>query len=1157
MPPLLSIVVPVYNVEPYLQECLESLQNQTMDDFEVIMVDDGSTDGSAAIAKEFASRDGRFRLIQQENQGPGPARNTGVRHATGTYLAFVDGDDVVPPNAYQRMINSLEKSGSDFACGGVRRFSSKGIYPSKMHADIFDRPAKKTHISRRPELVGDRTPWNKVYRKSFWDAHNFQFPRGLYEDPTVAIPAHVLAEKVDVLSIPVYHWRVREGGERSITQRRTEPGNLEDRVTAIRRVSKFLREHAPELMREYMSRVFADKLPMYIEVLHEGSEHYRQLLQKAVEEFAAEADEEIFQELPALKRLKYHLLRRGMIDELLEVLVFQQREIITTDVVLRGGRWYARYPYFDDPERGIPDSVYDITDEVTLQAGVDRAYWREGRLYIEGFAYIARIPVPDPYTGSIRLWLRHPEEENVVELPVGRIYRPRTSADAKWAAACYDWAGFSAVLDPATLGQRRFGFQRRFRPGLWRLEVEVTMPGGVRRSGPLRGSTRADQRWPSGHDVAPGVSMRVSPSRQSFGLEVVDVGARVTAARPVEGAIEIEGHVVGGGKATELLLSRPNGTGEIRLPILAHGKGRFLGRIPMDVLPEWEETPGQDRLPWNVLITVAGRQEPIQPVAADHVETWQAKGSHEAALTRIDGGYLRVIQRRCRPVLTEARWTDRGVLRLRGRMTGDRRPAELVARWRAGAGERRMPLSWDGEEFTAELQPMERTWYGDELPMRSGRWDLVAPLGEDDEVSVYVARSACVNLPEPHVVGIHEFTLVVEGMEEPWVWVRPAHDPTERGAYGIKRMSTEDYPVYRRSPIRDMALFESFQGRQFSDSPRAIFEELRRRHPEFEYVWVTSDGRFQPPEGVRTLLRGTREHLKAMAQARFLVSNDPMPYWMEKRPEQIYLQTWHGTPLKKLGYDIERPAHRNPQDYLRRFGRDMAQWNALVSPNPFSSPIWRRAFRYEGELLEIGYPRNDILFRPEQAERIRRRLGLPAGKRVVLYAPTWRDDRIVSNGYGMELQLDVERAREVLGEDHVLLIRGHINVVGNFCPPDDDFVRNVSTYPDIAELYLVSDVLVTDYSSAMFDYACTARPILFFTYDLEHYRDELRGFYFDFEAEAPGPMCMTSDELIDALRDVGNVSAQYEHRYEAFREKFCPWDDGGAAARAVDWLLQQ
>jgi CDP-glycerol glycerophosphotransferase len=218
----------------------------------------------------------------------------------------------------------------------------------------------------------------------------------------------------------------------------------------------------------------------------------------------------------------------------------------------------------------------------------------------------------------------------------------------------------------------------------------------------------------------------------------------------------------------------------------------------------------------------------------------------------------------------------------------------------------------------------------------------------------------------------------------------------------------------------------------------------------------------------------------------------------------------------------------------------------------------RRAFRYDGEMLESGYPRNDLLARPDaaRATRVRTLLGIPEGKKVVLYAPTWRDDQARAGGYRMELQLDLDAARQALGDDHVLLVRGHFNLGGGIEGADGEFTIDVSRYPDIAELYLIADVMITDYSSVMFDYAVTGRPQLFFTYDLERYRDQLRGFYFDFEAEAPGPLCHTSQELIEAIGDAESAAPGYQERYQAFREKFCAWDDGHAAARAVDRMLR-
>jgi CDP-glycerol glycerophosphotransferase len=306
------------------------------------------------------------------------------------------------------------------------------------------------------------------------------------------------------------------------------------------------------------------------------------------------------------------------------------------------------------------------------------------------------------------------------------------------------------------------------------------------------------------------------------------------------------------------------------------------------------------------------------------------------------------------------------------------------------------------------------------------------------------------------------------------------------------------------------------------------------------------------------VLRNSTEHYEVIGQARYIISNNPMPPWFHKRPDQTYLQVWHGTPLKRIGFDIEQPKFTDAAGYLKRFSADVAQWDFLVSPNPFSTPILQRAFRYDGEVLEYGYPRNDVLSSPDTARmaaEVRARLGIPAGKRVVLYAPTWRDDQAKTGGYGLDMRLDLEQVQRALGPDHILLVRGHINVREAVRSGAADCMLDVSRYPDIAELYLASDALITDYSSVMFDFAVTGKPMLFFTYDLEHYRDEVRGFYFDFETQAPGPLLRTSDEVIAALRSLDQVTKEHASAYAAFAERFCPLDDGQASARIIDRII--
>jgi CDP-glycerol glycerophosphotransferase len=202
-------------------------------------------------------------------------------------------------------------------------------------------------------------------------------------------------------------------------------------------------------------------------------------------------------------------------------------------------------------------------------------------------------------------------------------------------------------------------------------------------------------------------------------------------------------------------------------------------------------------------------------------------------------------------------------------------------------------------------------------------------------------------------------------------------------------------------------------------------------------------------------------------------------------------------------------------------------------------------------------PHNDLLAGPDaetRREHVRRRLGVGEAARVVLYAPTMRDHVVDRHGnYRLDLRVDLHRLREAAGPDGVVLFRNHPKVEDPLEAGEDGPVRDVSAYPSTAELLLAADVLITDYSTLMFDFAITRRPMLFFTYDLDRYEHEIRGFYIDFRAQAPGPLLRTEDELLDAVRGLGyGVPAGYEGRYAEFRSSFLPLDDGGAAARVVE-----
>ncbi|HPU63265.1 MAG TPA: CDP-glycerol glycerophosphotransferase family protein, partial [Mobilitalea sp.] len=282
--------------------------------------------------------------------------------------------------------------------------------------------------------------------------------------------------------------------------------------------------------------------------------------------------------------------------------------------------------------------------------------------------------------------------------------------------------------------------------------------------------------------------------------------------------------------------------------------------------------------------------------------------------------------------------------------------------------------------------------------------------------------------------------------------------------------------------------------------------------------------------------------------------------WMVKREGNVFLQTWHGTPLKKLVFDIEDINSASPK-YKQQVYKQSRAWDYLIAANAFSSETFRRCFMFDNTILETGYPRNDILHSPNKdqlAAVIRNRLKIPKDKKVILYAPTWRDDEFYDKGkYKFELKLNLDLMKKELGDEYVVLLRTHYFIADSLDVRHlKGFAYNVSKYDDISELYLISDILITDYSSVFFDYANLKRPMLFFTYDLEKYRDVLRGFYIDIEKEVPGPLLFTTEEVVDSIKNIDLIEQKYKSRYEEFYNRFCGWEDGQASKKVVESVFR-
>ncbi|MER6979461.1 CDP-glycerol glycerophosphotransferase family protein, partial [Streptomyces carpinensis] len=376
---------------------------------------------------------------------------------------------------------------------------------------------------------------------------------------------------------------------------------------------------------------------------------------------------------------------------------------------------------------------------------------------------------------------------------------------------------------------------------------------------------------------------------------------------------------------------------------------------------------------------------------------------------------------------------------------------------------------------------------------------------------------------------------------------------------GARKLQVYERMLTRLPVRKGTVVFESHLGKQYSDSPRAIYEELRRRGAPITPIWSYAGERPEGfPKDAELVRRWSWGYLRALAQAEYWIDNQGYPLRLAKRPETTYIQTWHGSALKRMGFDepglrmLSEPEQRAYQQALDRFDH-------FVVRSEHDVRTLARAYRIpEDKLLRTGYPRNDALVRARQGaapdpevQKLAERLGIAPDRRVLLYAPTFRagpDGRVRD----FEFPFDVEDFAARFGDEYTLLVRAHYLNRLTLPPSVAGRVIDVSGEPDITPLMLLADALITDYSSVMFDYALLQRPIVFYVHDWEEYAQDTRGTYFDLLTEAPGPVPRTAGELFAALGDLSTVRTSYEARLKEFVDKYGEYDRGDAAAQIVD-----
>jgi CDP-glycerol glycerophosphotransferase len=1156
----ISVVVPIYNVAPYLEICLESIAAQSFADLEVILVDDGSTDGSTAIAERFVERDPRFRLVTKPNGGLGAARNTGVAHASGEFLTFVDSDDLLRRHAYELMINTLDQTGSDIVSGNVRRLSVFGTRQTRFLARTFLSTRLATHVTEFPPLLADRVAYNKLWRRSFYDQHDLSFPEGtLYEDTPMTIPAHFLAKTVDVLDQTVYLWRIRSGDSQSITQRRAETRGLKDRADACRHVSLFLASNGfDEGKRRYDQTVVAQDLAHFLGVLDVADTEFRELFFDLSNTFLDEAAPDVTAGLTAIERLKWHLVRTRDLDGILDVLDSDRRPRVTKRAPINeGGSFYGDYPFRNDPVKAIPREVYELDGDLSLKWRIQRLAWEGNLLHIEGVAFVAPLAADEPGAQQVLMYAVGPHGRTV-KLKTERVRRPDVTS-ASPAEVSLDWSGFRATLDLSAT-------ERDFRPvGQWQIECEVRAGGFIRRN--LK--PQAVGLFPLLPAVRPGGQhRRVTAYVTSEGRLVVSARterAVIHRCDLVDGVLQLEGDLGGVGDAT-LVLSRRTGAVSLTYPVFVDhtdGGATFLARVPIrdlvseldlvDLVANTERTAGG--VVWDPRL--GGRRVTL---SVELAEPRFIEHGRQISLTRTSFGNASIVERSLAHVVESVEWLPGELLRLSGRFAGEPAGDELLLECRGRAEEHATAISHDTARgrFSVELTPGRMSTLAGELPLQRGVYEFLVrryEAGSPAITSLSLDHRSLSALPQTREIAGKSFAVGAWGYDDLVLQVASTAGGDETGGHNQRELQAG----YRRSrvsaPLRDAVVYDGRHLGPYAGNLRALHEELVRRAAPVEHLWVVTDDAWAVPDTARVLPAESRAYYDAYASARYLLAEGRWPEWFTRRPDQVSVQTGYSAPVKLVGADVaDRP----------RLTRDLRRWNRqdpsntlhALSAGPFATGILSRVLPLAdgGELLETGVPAHDLMLSIDRAA-VRARLGLAPQQVVVLFAPTYRDNLRAPGGYWMGPTPDLDLMRAALGEDHLVLMRKHWSVVDPVPFDHTGFVRDVSRLPDVCDLLVAADVVVSDYSSLLVQQAAAGRPTVLYAPDLDGFRGDVRGLYVEDPVPLPGPVVTTTAELIATIRERQALDTDYRSAVARFASVFCPLADGKAAARVVDRLL--
>jgi CDP-glycerol glycerophosphotransferase len=1138
--PVLSVVMPVYNVAEYLAEALDSVLTQTLHNLELIAVDDGSTDGSLEILRDYERKDPRVRVLTQPNSGQGPARNHGVTLARGEFLTFVDSDDTVPPRAFAHMIATLRRSGSDFCVGSVRRLRHGQHVRTAWMRTVHDTDRLGTTLEEFPNAMQDILACNRLFRTAFWREKVGDF-RGhiAYEDHVPMLTAYVRAQKFDVLHGVTYNWRIRENLS-STGQQKARLQNLLDRIEVKEEAHRLLQAEASQFVYDtWVGRTLEVDFPPFIYHALHGNDGYRNLLAATFQTYLGRASDHALDMVTVRQKIRGALVAQRRWEEVSAASAYFEDIGFVPPARARDGLVVAVVP--DDAAQsflhGHDERMLRLSPlESHFQGVVEHVQWGAGKVVVEGWAVRRALSISGR-TADLRAWLVEESGERL-DVPIEGM---TTHAANLWAGlqyATYDGGGFRATVDLDRLPAR---------DASWNLEVETTYDGITSR-GTLHQrvvESAAVRDSGTGHTWEGVLGTVRAHWHRGRGLCIdVDTAPVVVAsldARPgqVSGTLAVPG----GGSVSKVRLLPEGGQAVQATSVATTGGLRFTAPwpVPAHAHPySVEAVVGQRRVrplwPDDLLLdgeaAARWRRAPdASPVLVPTVPALEVTG------VTLDGESL----------VVEVHAPD---------LTEEQAQAVALANPRISLPQEQVARHGGGWSFTFGLRV---SLFGMERRIApSARYELsLAHPGQDpwrEGPLATVAPSYSGSLPDRQLGQACNLRATQDEAGRFRLHLEPPLRAEELGPANRRRMRD----AYRDHPAdpQDSVLFGCYKGEFATDNQLALDRLLAEKRPDLVRYWGVADRSTAVPAGSVPLLLDSQEWYDALGASRFLCHNIDFGPFLRLHPHQRYLQTFHGYPFKSMGVGFWRSKGFSDEELQREVNRRKREWDVLLMPSEEAIAWYQSEYDFHGEYLVTGYPRTDFLVQADPdvvRPEVLARLGVEEKQTVVLYAPTYRD-WLTTRAYAARRfdALDLHTLARLLGPSYTLLVRGHNNNQRELDRVTNTAqVVDVTDYPDINELTVAADVAVLDYSSLRFDWALTGKPMVFFVPDLEDYF-ALRPPLFPYEGTAPGPWTASTEEVAAALGDLRSLDASYAADIAAFNARFNALHDGHAGQRVLE-----